>query len=186
MLPKKCQKTLSGLGPEDLVILSLHVTIQIDLKKSDVLDTMKDDGKLVNHLTIYRPRKKHLIFEDLWNLRAILKTVKAKFFILDNYYKYPYCCSNPLHNHKNLVGHQLYFNRVSREILGGTSQKGPHVLDHRLFLKGLMSKKSLKNSKKYANILLENQNLRPTTRKQVGERVATSQTDKGEMHTAFA
>jgi hypothetical protein len=74
---KRVSQTLKELGKKDLVILSFHYTLQFEVKRSDILETT-DNGKLTKHLITYRPRKRHLIFEELWNMRKIISKIRAK------------------------------------------------------------------------------------------------------------
>ena len=180
---KKVSQTLKELGKDDLVIFSLHYTWQFDVKKSDILETI-DNGKLTKHLITFRPRNRRLILEELWNIRKLISKIRAKVFILDSHYKFPYCCPEPSHSHEKFIGRQLYFNRAIKKVLGGIEEKGPHVLDHRNFLTEIISKKSIKNRKKYGSLLLDNETLAPEVRQIVGTRVAKLIKDKCMQHLA--
>jgi hypothetical protein len=180
---RKVSQTLKELGKNDLVILSFHYTWQFEIKKSDILETT-DNGRLIKHLITYRPRKRHLIFEELWNIRKLTSKIRAKIFILDSHYKFPYCCPEPSHSHEKFIGRQLYFNKAIKQILGGTEEKGPHVLDHRNFLTEIISKKSIKNRKKYGSLLLDNETLASEVRQIVGTRVTKLIKDKCVQHLA--
>jgi hypothetical protein len=178
---KKVTQILKKLGKNDLVIFSFHYTLQFEVKKSDILETT-DNGGLIKHLITYRPRKRHLIFEELWNMRKFISKIRAKIFILDSHYRFPYCCSKPSHSHENFIGRQFYFNRAIKQILGETTEKGPHVLDHRNFLTKVISKKSIKDRKKYGSLLLDNETLAPEVRQIVGTKVAKLIKDKCIQH----
>jgi hypothetical protein len=178
---KKVTQTLKELGRNDLVIFSFHYTLQFETKKSDILETT-DNGRLIKHLVTYRPRKRHLIFQELWDMRKFINKIRAKIFILDSHYKFPYCCSEPSHSHENFIGRQFYFNRAIKQILEGTAEKGPHVLDHRNFLTEVISKKSIKDRKKYGSLLLDNETLAPEVRQIVGTKVAKLIKDKCIQH----
>ncbi len=58
------------------------------------------------------------------------------------------------------------------------------LLDHRNFLTEIISKKSIKNRKKYGSLLLDNETLAPEVRQIVGTRVAKLIKDKCVQHLA--
>jgi hypothetical protein len=55
---------------------------------------------------------------------------------------------------------------------------GPHVLDHRVFINGLISNRSMKSSKKYSGLLIDNHAMKPIIRKKIGKKLLKLTKDK--------
>jgi hypothetical protein len=134
-------------------IFSFPIYLKIRISTSDILKAFKANGKDKKHLVKYNQVLERVFWGKLWTLKVARKDFNVQIFVLDNNYYFPSCWEASYHS-PNLIGKQVFYNRITDDLLSGIPRVGPHVLDHSSFWL-IWFQRELKN-RRYSTLLSDN------------------------------